>query len=516
MKAMLCKVGTKRVTKGFNVEEKSIIIIGAGLAGLSAGCYAQMNGYKSQIFEMHNIPGGLCTSWKREGYLFDGCIHYLSGSRSGIFHRFYEELGAVQGRQMVDSEELLRVEGSDGKTWIVYANLDRLENHMKELSPADSSIIVELCKKAHLLSRYKMPMDKPMDHMGLLDMLKMLKDIPALMTMGKYGKITMQAFASRFKDPFLRDAFPCILEGIPDYPMTLVLLPLAFSHNKNNGWPVGGSLKFARAIEKRYRDLGGRVQYKSRIEKILVEADQAVGVGLSDGIEHHADLVISAADGRTTIFDMLAGKYINNKIQSYFKEWDIYKPYIQISLGVARDFSKEPYTLVLDLDEQLMVGDQKRRWMHIRHFCFDPTIAPVGKSVIEVYFNSVNYDYWKKLSEDAEHYQVEKQSLADAVIKRLEKRFPNITNQIEVVDVATPLTYEQYTGNWRGSYMGWKADATDMSKLMSRTLPGLENFYMAGQWVFQGGGVPGSITSGRHVIQDICKKDRKRFTTTVP
>ena len=45
--------------------EKSIIIIGAGLSGLSAGCYGQMNGYRTQIFEMHSKAGGACTSWKR-------------------------------------------------------------------------------------------------------------------------------------------------------------------------------------------------------------------------------------------------------------------------------------------------------------------------------------------------------------------------------------------------------------------------------------------------------------------
>ena len=65
------------------MAEESIIIIGAGLAALSTGCYAQMNGYKTRIFELHNIPGGLCTSWKRKGYTLDGCIHWLIGSRSG-------------------------------------------------------------------------------------------------------------------------------------------------------------------------------------------------------------------------------------------------------------------------------------------------------------------------------------------------------------------------------------------------------------------------------------------------
>lgn len=60
--------------------EKSIIIIGAGIAGMAAGCYGQMNGYRSRIFEMHDKPGGLCTAWERKGYTIDGCLHWLVGS----------------------------------------------------------------------------------------------------------------------------------------------------------------------------------------------------------------------------------------------------------------------------------------------------------------------------------------------------------------------------------------------------------------------------------------------------
>ncbi|MBC7235591.1 MAG: NAD(P)-binding protein [Chloroflexi bacterium] len=45
------------------MREKSILIIGAGIGGLAAGCYAQMNGYTSCIFEMHALPGGVCTSF---------------------------------------------------------------------------------------------------------------------------------------------------------------------------------------------------------------------------------------------------------------------------------------------------------------------------------------------------------------------------------------------------------------------------------------------------------------------
>jgi phytoene dehydrogenase-like protein len=326
----------------------------------------------------------------------------------------------------------------------------------------------------------------------------------------------MQDYAARFNDPFLREVFPFVIEDIPDMPMTGVLTLLAYLNNKNNGWPMGGSLAFARSIEKRYRDLGGQVQYKSRVEKILVDADRAVGVRLSDGTEHHADLVVSAADGRSTIFDMLDGKYVNDKIRHYYAEWPIFEPYVQISLGVARDLASEPHSLILELDEPLQVGDQTRRWLPIKHYCYDPSMAPAGKSVVTVSFLFVSYAYWKVLYGDRERYKAEKQVLADAVINRLEKRFPGIKEQIEVVDVATPVTYERYTGNWRGSYMGWGITPATTGTWMSRTLPGLGNFYMAGQWVFIGGGVSGAVTSGRHVMQVICKKAKRPFVTTVP
>jgi phytoene dehydrogenase-like protein len=62
------------------MTDRSILIVGAGIGGLSTGCYTRMNGYRTTIFEMHDVPGGVCTSWKRHGHTFDGCIHNLAGT----------------------------------------------------------------------------------------------------------------------------------------------------------------------------------------------------------------------------------------------------------------------------------------------------------------------------------------------------------------------------------------------------------------------------------------------------
>ena len=116
-----------------NESANSIIIIGAGIAALAAGCYGQMNGYRTQIFELHNKPGGLCTAWQRQAYTFDGCIEWLVGPREGSnFNRIWHELGAIEGRQIVNYEKLLRVE-IGGKQFILYTDVDRLERHMREV-----------------------------------------------------------------------------------------------------------------------------------------------------------------------------------------------------------------------------------------------------------------------------------------------------------------------------------------------------------------------------------------------
>jgi len=500
--------------------EKSIIIIGAGIAGLSAGCYGQMNGYRTSIFEMDKgRPGGLCTSWKRKGYTIDGCFEFLAGAGPGDnFHRFWKELGAVQGRPMVYPDEWARVEGAGGKVLVFYTDMDWLEQHMKELAPEDKDVIDEIIEAARTATGFKnLPPEKALDLFGPIDELRMMfTKFPFLRFTKKWGKISIQDFAQRFKNPFLRQAFP--LNGFPPTrPMLHLLTNLALIQQKRMGYPVGGSLEFARAIERRYLDLGGEIHYKSRVAKILVENGQAVGVRLADGTEYRSDTVISAADGRTTIFDMLDGKYINDEIQGYYDQLPTVPPLIYIGLGVARSFD-EPYSgfgVNYPLDEPVTIAGRELKRLPVHIYNFDPSLAPAGKTVVRVKLDS-DYEYWKQLREDPECYNAEKEQIADKVIALLDRRYPGLAAQVEMHDVATPMTFERYTGNWQGSYMGWRATTQTASMRMSKTLPGLKDFYMAGQWVEPGGGTPFVVMSGRNVTQIICKRDKKPFVTTTP
>ena len=107
---------------------KRVDIIGAGIADLSGGCYLQMNGYDTEIFELHDKPGGLCTSWKRGDYTIDGCIHWLVGSGpDDVFYNLWNELIDMKSIRFVDHEEYIRVEDEDRNFISVYTDIDRLE-----------------------------------------------------------------------------------------------------------------------------------------------------------------------------------------------------------------------------------------------------------------------------------------------------------------------------------------------------------------------------------------------------
>jgi len=113
-------------------------------------------------------------------------------------------------------------------------------------------------------------------------------------------------------------------------------------------------------------------------------------------------------------------------------------------------------------------------------------------------------------------YNAAKQEVADKLIQLLDRRFPGLAGQVEVCDVATPVTFERYTGNWRGSVQGWSATPRTWMMRFRKTLPGLDNFWMCGQWVEAIGGLPPAALSGRHIIQIICARDRNRFVTSTP
>jgi phytoene dehydrogenase-like protein len=359
---------------------------------------------------------------------------------------------------------------------------------------------------------------KPAEMSGPLDTLKTLAAIlPAMGTSLKYGKLTVQEFAQRFQDPFLRNAVRFIVDspGWPmlQYPMAAQAGSLDFMV-RNAGVPLGGSQQAVLRTAEIYRKLGGEIHYKSRVEDVIVENDRAVGVRLENGTEHRADIIVWAADGHTVIYDILGGRYLGDQVRSMYDEWTPVISPVHVMLGVARDLSQEPHHLVFEAEHPITIAGEEHRWLDFRHRCFDPSMAPPGSSVAEVWY-ATPYAYWEELARNRVRYQEEKKRIADDTIAELDKRWPGLASQIEVVDVPTPATYVRYTGNWRGSPCGWYRTIENMTeRTVLRSLPGLSGFHMVGQWTTPWAGVVMSALTGRQLIQLLCKQSGRPFVTS--
>jgi phytoene dehydrogenase-like protein len=305
---------------------------------------------------------------------------------------------------------------------------------------------------------------------------------------------------------------------IPEFSMFFMLFTFAYLHSKNAGYPLGGSMPMSQAMEKRFTELGGVINYKKRVEKIITENDCATGIRLSDGTEHRSNIVISAADGYNTIFKMLDSKYTDEKIRHSYEKWPLFPPLIFIGLGVNRKFDDVPFSVSgfsFALKRPVLIADRIRERLSVHLYHHDRSMAPEGRTALTLMFVT-DYEYWKKLNEDRTEYEQKKDEIASIVIDLLEQRFPGIASQVEMIDVATPMTFERFTGNWKGSFEGWlitPENSNVVMKPMSQSLPGLSNFYLCGQWVEPGGGLPTGVMSGRRLIKTICKADRKKFKT---
>ena len=494
----------------------SVTIIGAGIAGLAAGCYARMNGIQARIYELHSQPGGLCAAWRRQGFMVDGCIHWLCGSGPGVsLYHVWEELGAMKDLRYINHRAGIHLEFPDMQ-FTLYNNADEMEAYLLAMAPEDHDLICEITDAVRHFQTYSDP-GSPSS-----------RTPEARAYMNKWMSVTLDQLVGRIQNPKLKRALSTLWSG--PVPAFYALLSSGYSHVESAGFPEGGSLAFARAIERRFLELGGEIHYNARVKRILVEEDRAVGLELADGTqvwERDGD-IISTADARLTIFDLLEERYTNDRIKEWFAQVPVVPSPVLVTLGVGLPLADAPTStggLLFPPETPVTMYGQNVDLINAHVFNFDPTAAPEGKSVVQVGLWG-NYPFWQPLRDDRTAYEAEKERIAQQVITALDCRFPGLKEHVEMIDVATPLTFERYTQNWQGSSQGWMPTAQSAAWTQesaqtgswpaSKTLPGLSHFYMAGQWVENFGGLPTAALSARALIEKLCERDGKAFTATKP
>ncbi|MFP4016389.1 MAG: phytoene desaturase family protein [Halanaerobiales bacterium] len=495
---------------------KKIVIIGGGIAGLTAGIFAQKNNFESIILEKHHTLGGECTGWDRQGYHIDGCIHWLVGTKEGTpIRELWEIVAALDGVKIYDPESFMAVE-HEGVTVHFYRDVERLKKSWLEISPEDKDIIEDFCKDIRKLHSFSVPVGKPLDMMNIIEKIKYMismKDIGPIMN--KYSKISVQDFARKFKHPALRTAISSFLpEG--DYSAVSVIFPLGTFTGGQSSIPKGGSKALAMRMVDKYISLGGTVKVSSEVVKLEIEGKTVRKVICEDGKIYEGDYFIIATDANVLYEKLLQGKYPDRQFQKRYNNPEDYPLASNIYIGIGYEGTMDdiPRTLKFPVKSLDIKQNQKPvEHLQMTHYAYEPEFAPDGHTVITFAINQFEseLDCWEELVKDIERYNEEKARIGKCVIQAVESRFPHMKGKLKVLDVASPQTYARYCNAYRGAFMGFWPTLQGKEMQHTGKIKGLSNIFLSGQWLQPPGGLPTALITGKDTIMRLCKKERKEF-----
>ena len=489
---------------------KQVVIIGAGLAGLTAGIYARQSGFDATIYESHTIPGGASTSWRRRGYYFEGGLHWLTGSSEKTqLNKLWREVGALDDTVTIYYRDPFFSFEQDGKRACLYRDVEKLRAHLTRLSPADKKEIDKLCADIPKFAKAEMPaMDLPKlkaKYPAKVPLKNILSMLPVLSRMKYYQNLSAREFGEKFQSPQIRNL---LIEMIgEEYSASSALFTIATLAAGDGGYPAGGSVAMAGRMAKYFESLGGKIVYQTPVEKVLVSDGAARGVVIA-GETIPADAVIVTQDALQAI-DSLFDETIHEPWADRMRRETTPVLNVFVGLGVEADLKDLPESITFPLNEPIRFGDLSYGCIGINNYAGFAGYAPDGCTAMTVVLIGDSYDFWKRCKEDGT-YETEKQKLAEAVIRAVEAKYPQVSGKIAVWDVATPLTYERYLHSYKGSWMSVMKKGQGMAQYPVKP-KSIQRLYFAGQRMISPGGTPVALSTGREAVQHLCRDTDTMF-----
>jgi phytoene desaturase len=484
--------------------ERHIVIIGGGLAGLSAACYLRASGFRTTVVEHHSALGGVCAAWTRGAYTIDGCLQWLTG---GAFDEVYRELGLLPRLHLRTLSEFATYRDvRSGAEVVVGRDLEALARQLRAISPADASEIDRLVAGARSLVGLKPPIEHVPELATLRQRIEVLwamrHELPTIeqfrVPLGLWTREWLESEA-------LRRFFLRLMPA--EAPVLFLMMMLGYLER---GWlsrPDGGARALVHALVETYRSLDGQVLLEATADEILVDGGRAHGVRLSDGTILDSDLVISTSSMPETVLRLLGGRYGAKETRARLDRWTLFPPLVLASFGVALPLAEVPSTQIIDGIEPLVVGGRDNDHLLVRTYNDEPSFAPPGHTVVQLSLKT-QYAWWATRGAS---YQAEKDRLAELALARLDVHMPGVRAAVQLRDVATPLTFWNAARSWRGAYEGWLPSSDAVFQHLGKTLGGLTGCYMAGQWLEPGGGIPMALMSGRQVAEIVCSDEDVTF-----
>lgn len=481
------------------VRQRSVdvAVIGAGMAGLTAAALLAKRGRRVALFEQHDRAGGYCSSFARDGYVFDVGVDSVCGlGPKGRTGRILELAGV--------GEDLPRVRLPDvrgnvfpGERFVVPDSMDRHREQLRRRFRADAEGIDRLFAAMTAIA----------DAAALVPPDRLWDGHPALQRHPELDRWRRATFLDlvrhHVRDPvawaWLCERVPYV--ALPPSQVSAVTMSvLVASYFRGGAWRVrGGFQRLADALVGSIRESGGAVALGCPVTEILMERGGAAGVRTGDGRAWPAAAVIHGGDLTTAVTRLLPPEVaapMRRRVEHADPSLSLFLCYIGAALDLT-DF-RLPSSLGVfpstDVELAYHVHESATGASPGTGFgveiptLHDPSLAPPGRHVVIVHYPTRH---------DAVATPAGADALVANILDRLEATLlPRLRDRIEVLCTATPRTLERYTWNRAGSPYGF-AQTPERYRLLrdlsALAVPGLS---LAGHWTDYGGGVPCAVASG--------------------
>lgn len=487
------------------MKTKNIIVIGAGIGGITAATHLAKHGFRVTVLEKNSRPGGRCDRISRDGHRFD------TGPTLVVMPLLYEAEFAALGVSMRDVLDLKRVDPTyhlvfdDGNRLALTSDMKSMQEQLETFECGSFQGLLRYMSEGH--RHYQLGIErlvKP-DFRKPSDFFK-ASNLPLLQQVKPFVR-HYDNMKRYFDDPRLKAAFTFqdVYMGLSPFeaPATFSMMP--YTELAHGVWyPKGGMYSIVEALTKLAREAGVEFIFDAAVEKIEVRENSVRGIQVK-GQVLEADAVLANADLPYVYQNLLpkdgqakrlSGKRYSCSVISFF--WGVDKPYETLSphtLFLADDYRENFDTIIRDLS----LPANPSLYLHAPAR-LDPSMAPAGEdtiiAIVPVGHMRGNGDQdWAALRDKAREHIFRKIGLFGIA---------DLESHIKFETTFTPLSWKKRYNLAKGSTHGLCHNLTQLGYFR----PDFQhkryrNLYFTGASTRPGTGMPTAMVSGRQAAQRI-------------